>query len=150
MGRADSRTGLIARYQSSPFGFRLLLASGTQQSQIASLQSSPVTNSQVSTAISSTTNTPQSIQTNYVNNQPSIKMSLWENFFHTIHSPNLSLITRLFLICYGVYFFVMAPLLSIYVIVIGIQGMNAFAIIMGGIGLWTIMYGLFIKKNGYP
>ena len=89
-----------------------------------------------------------SIPTN--NNQPSIKRSLWENFFHTIHSPNLSLITRLFLICYGVYFFVMAPLLSIYVIVIGIQGMNAFAIIMGGIGLWTIMYGLFIKKNGYP
>ena len=88
-----------------------------------------------------------SIPTN--NNQPSIKRSLWENFFHTIHSPNLSLITRLFLICYGVYFFVMPPLLSIYVIVIGIQGMNAFALTMGGIGLWGLMYVLFTKKTYY-
>jgi serine/threonine protein kinase len=88
-----------------------------------------------------------SIPTN--NNQQSIKRSLWENFFHTIHSPNLSLITRLFLICYGVYFFVMLPLLSIYVIVIGIQGMNAFALTMGGIGLWGLMYVLFTKKIYY-
>jgi len=121
--------------------------SGTQQSQIASFQSRTITNSQTLTTISSTTYTPQPTQTNYANNQTSKKISVWENFFHIVHAPNLSLITRLYIICIGGYVFPLMTLLPIYVIIIGIQGMNAFALIMGGIGLWVSVYELFVKNR---
>jgi len=65
--------------------------SGTQQSQIASLQSHTITNSQASTTISSTTYTPQPTQTNYVNNQTSTKITLWE----ALLNPTVSLGQRI-------------------------------------------------------
>ncbi len=138
-----------SRAQNYYGGFRLLLSSGTQQSQIASLQSSPVTNSQVSTAISSTTNTPQSIQTNYVNNQTPREPTDYEKILRFARDPNLSLIYRLYLLC--VAFVCCSLVLSwpILIIVFGIQIMpvmplmSSFIIIFGVWLVWLMVDGFF-------
>ena len=120
--------------------------SGTQQSQIASLQSHTITNSQASTAINSTTNTPSLTQTNSINNQTPRKITLWEK---RCSDGNLSLIVKLWLfsliLCIG--------LISIYAIIFGIIRMNLFGFVMGVCALFYILwfiYDTFIKKSVDP